>query len=196
MTIQPEELKKQLEARFPDAKLRVIAGSILIEDPKDLTRVAFFLKEAPEFRMDYLSSVTGADYLDYLESVYHFYSMEKKTGPVVLRVRVKPDNAKIPSLVPVYAGAEYQEREAYDTFGIIYEGHPDLRRLFMWEGFDGYPLRKSYRQEDADVLEKQDIEWLEARGVNVPQKFKAQAEELAAAGKKALAEKPLQPRIG
>lgn len=190
----PEELKNQLTARFPDAKLRVISNSVLIEDPKDLTRIAFFLKEAPGLRMDYLSSVTAADHLNFFESVYHFYSMEKKTGPIVLRVRVPRDNAKVPSLVPVYRGSEYQEREAYDTFGIMYEGHPDLRRLFMWEGFEGFPLRKDFIQEDTDILEKQDIEWLEAHGVKVPEKFITQAKEMAAAGKRAVSEKPAQPR--
>lgn len=194
MTITPEELKKQLASRFPDAKLRLIANSLLVENPQDLTRIAFFLKEAPELRMDYLSSVTAADHLSFLESIYHFYSVEKKTGPVVLRVRVARDHAKIPSLVPVYRGAEYQEREAYDTFGIIYEGHPDLRRLFMWEGFEGFPLRKDFIQEDADVLEQQDIAWLEARGVTVAQKFREKAKELGSAGKKAVSEKPVQPR--
>ena len=63
------------------------------------------------------------------------------------------NNAKIPSLAPVYRSAELQEREAFDTFGIIYEGHPDPRRLFMWEEFRGHPLRKDYEQEDTEILE-------------------------------------------
>ncbi|HOE68169.1 MAG TPA: NADH-quinone oxidoreductase subunit C [Candidatus Omnitrophota bacterium] len=194
MDTQISEVKTQLETGLPDVKLRTIGNSILLENPEDLVRAAFFLKEAPAFRLDYLSSITAADYLDYLESVYHLYSMEKKTGPIVLRVRVKREAPRVPSLVPVYRSADLQEREAYDTFGIVYEGHPDLRRLFLWEGFEGYPLRKDYRQEDTDVLEIADIEWLEKHGVNVPEKFKTQARELAAAGKRALSEKPAQPR--
>ena len=194
MNIQPDEIKKQFDARFPDVRSRVLGNSVLLEDPKDLVRIASFLREAPGLRMDYLSSVTASDYLGFLESVYHFYSMEKKTGPVVLRVRVTRDNPKDPSLVPVYRGAEYQEREAYDTFGIIYEGHPDLRRLFMWEGFEGYPLRKDFCQEDTDILEKRDIDWLEEHGVKIPDTFKVVAKEMEAAGKKAVSEKPAQPR--
>lgn len=193
--MKEDAIKKQIETQLSDGKLRLVGNSILIENPKDLTRVALFLKESPGFRMDYLSSVTAADYLDYLESVYHLYSIEKKTGPVVLRIRVKRADPRVPSLVPVYRGAELQEREAYDTFGIIYEGHPDLRRLFLWEGFEGHPLRKDYQQEDADVLEERDITWLEKRGVNVPEPFKAKAKELKAAGKRAVSEKPVQPRI-
>lgn len=194
MTISIETIKQQLEKKFAGLKSRIVANSILLEDPKDLSRVALFLKDDPDLRMDYLSSVTAVDFLDHLESVYHLYSIEKKHGPVVLRVRVTRENPKVPSLVPIYSGAEYQEREAYDTFGIIYEGHPDPRRLFMWESFEGYPLRKDYQQEDQDTLETKDIEWLEAHGVAVPNKLKEKAKELAASGKKAIAEKPVQPR--
>ncbi len=194
MPFSIEEVKKELEARLPDVKLRTVRDSLLIENPEDLPRVALFLKENPLFLLDYLSSVTGADYLDYLESVYHFYSMAKKHGPFVLRVRVPKQSAKIPSLVPVYQSAELQEREAYDTFGIFYEGHPDLRRLFMWEGFEGHPLRKDYEQEDSETLETADIAWLEARGVLVPDEMKQKAQELKDSGKRAVAQKPAKPR--
>ena len=88
---------------------------------------------------------------DYLESVNHLYSMEKKQGPIVLKVRVPRNNPRMPSLTPLYRGAEYQEREAYDLFGIVYEGHPDLRRILMWDEFEGHPMRKDYVEEDQDV---------------------------------------------
>ncbi|MFH0984114.1 MAG: NADH-quinone oxidoreductase subunit C [Candidatus Omnitrophota bacterium] len=194
MVISIEEVKKELETRLPDVKLRPVRDSILLEDPKDLPRVALFLKESPKFLLDYLSSVTGADYLTYLESVYHLYSMAKKQGPVVLRVRVTKNNARVPSLVQVYLSAGLQEREAFDTFGIIYEGHPDLRRLFMWDEFQGSPLRKDYEQEDTEILETADVAWLEARGVQVPDEMKAKAKELAAANRRAIAGKPEKPR--
>jgi NADH:ubiquinone oxidoreductase subunit C len=195
MNIPIEEIQKELASKLPDVKLRTVRNSLLIENPKDLPRVALSLKENPKFFLDYLSSVTGADYLAYLESIYHFYSMAKKHGPVVLRVRVPKNNAKIPSLVPVYRSAELQEREAYDTFGIIYEGHPDPRRLFMWEGFEGHPMRKDYQQEDTEVLETADIAWLEARGIKVPDEMKEKAKMLQAAGQRAIAQKPEKPRL-
>jgi NADH:ubiquinone oxidoreductase subunit C len=195
MNIPVGEVQKELELKLPDVKLRPVRDSLLIENPKDLPRVALFLKENPKFLLDYLSSVTGADYLQFLESVYHFYSMVKKQGPVVLRVRVPKNNAKIPSLVPVYRSAELQEREAYDTFGILYEGHPDLRRLFMWEGFEGHPLRKDYQQEDTEVLEAADIAWLEARGIKIPDDIREKAKALQSAGQRAIAQKPEKPRL-
>ena len=194
MPLLMEEVQKELHAGLPDVKLRRVLNSLLIENPKDLTRVALFLKQSPKFRLDYLSSVTGADYLDSLESVYHLYSMALKRGPLTLRVRVPKNHPEIPSLVPVYLSANLQEREAFDTFGIIYKGHPDPRRLFMWEGFEGYPLRKDYQQEDVDVLEAADITWLAARGIAIPEDMKAKAAELAAAGKRAVVGKPEKPR--
>jgi NADH:ubiquinone oxidoreductase subunit C len=146
-----------------------------------------FLKESPDFRMDYLSSVTGADYLQFLESVYHLYSMALKIGPVMLRVRVSREDPRVPSLTPLFRGAEFQEREAYDMYGIVYMGHPDPRRLFMWDGFEGFPMRKDYQQEDVDVLEADDIEWLDRHGVPVPDGLRQVAEELRASGQRAVA---------
>ena len=86
----------------------------------------------------------------YLEVVYHLYSMELKHGPLILRLRTanRADNARVPSLTPVWRGAEFQEREAYDLYGIIFEGHPDLRRILMWDGFKDFPMRKDYVEPD------------------------------------------------
>jgi NADH-quinone oxidoreductase subunit C len=86
----------------------------------------------------------------YLEAVYHLYSMELKHGPLILRLRTanRADNARVPSLTPVWRGAEFQEREAYDLFGIIFRGHPDLRRILMWDGFKDFPMRKDYVAPD------------------------------------------------
>jgi len=130
-----------------------IDNNALRVDRNDLVKVAQFLKEDPSTRMDYVSSLTGVDYKEALESVYHLYSIEKKEGPIILKVRVTQEDPQIPSLTPLYRGAEFQEREAYDMFGIVYTGHPDLRRILMWDEFEHYPLRKDYVPEDQDKLE-------------------------------------------
>ena len=85
-----------------------------------------------------------------LEAVYHLYSMELKHGPVILRLRTenRTDEARVPSLSPVWRGAEFQEREAYDLYGIIFDGHPDLRRILMWDEFKDFPMRKDYVKPD------------------------------------------------
>jgi NADH-quinone oxidoreductase subunit C len=86
----------------------------------------------------------------YLEAVYHLYSMELKHGPVILRLRSgnRSEQNHLPSLTPVWRGAEFQEREIYDLYGIIFDGHPDLRRILMWEGFKDHPMRKDYVEPD------------------------------------------------
>ena len=82
----------------------------------------------------------------YLEAVYHLYSMEKKHGPLVVRQRtvVRTDQVTLPSLTPVWRSAEFQEREVFDLYGIVFEGHPDLRRILMWDEFEDHPMRKDY----------------------------------------------------
>jgi len=86
----------------------------------------------------------------YLEAVYHLYSMELKHGPLIIRLRTgdRNSNVTMPSLTPIWRGAEFQEREAYDLYGINFQGHPDLRRLLMWEGFKDFPMRKDYVEPD------------------------------------------------
>lgn len=101
----------------------------------------------------------------FLETVYHLYSMELKHGPVVIRLRTRHrgEGASLPSLTPVWRSCEFQEREVFDLYGIRFVGHPDMRRLLMWDEFRGHPMRKDYQEPDDyeyeptphdDVLEK------------------------------------------
>jgi NADH-quinone oxidoreductase subunit C/D len=113
--------------------------------PEYLT--ATMVKLRDDLGYDYLSSITGVDYLpdNQMEVVYH---LRKSTGgsPLVIKAQLPRDNPVIASLVPVYPGAEFQEREAWDLLGIKFEGHPDLRRILLWEGFAGHPLRKDWKE--------------------------------------------------
>ena len=90
----------------------------------------------------------------YLEAVYHLYSMVHKHGPVIIRMRTRDraEGARLPSLTPIWRSAEFQEREIFDLYGIRFDGHPDLRRILMWDEFVDYPMRKDYVQPD-------DFEW-------------------------------------
>jgi NADH-quinone oxidoreductase subunit C len=86
----------------------------------------------------------------YLEAVYHLYSIAKGHGPVVIRMRTanRSDQVDLPSLTPIWRSAEFQEREIFDLFGIVFTGHPDLRRLLMWDEFKDHPMRRDYVEPD------------------------------------------------
>jgi NADH-quinone oxidoreductase subunit C len=85
-----------------------------------------------------------------LEAVYHLYSVAKKHGPLVIRMHTanRTDKVQLPSLTPVWRAAEFQEREVFDLYGIIFTGHPDLRRILMWPEFKDHPMRKDYVDPD------------------------------------------------
>ncbi|HJX98992.1 MAG TPA: NADH-quinone oxidoreductase subunit C [Chthoniobacterales bacterium] len=89
----------------------------------------------------------------YLEAVYHLYSMKLKHGPLIIRMRAaNRADAHMPSLTPIWRSAELQEREIFDLYGIRFDGHPDLRRILMWDEFVDHPMRKDYVPPD-------DFEW-------------------------------------
>jgi len=189
-----EEIKAAILAAVPGAGVEIVpnpspaAQHSLLLNPAHAMAVAKFLREDAELALDFLSNVTGVDWLDkevtekvkvtkqvaktvdgveqlvdetveetrkhvepgYLEAVYHLYSMKKKHGPVVLRMRTanRTSNVELPSLTPVWRSAEFQEREVFDLYGIVFTGHPDLRRLLMWPEFKDHPMRKDYVEPD------------------------------------------------
>lgn len=136
-----------LTERFPEMVVpdsRAGYGGYIIQ-PENLLQVVQALRD--ELGYDYLSSVTGVDYLpeNKMEVVYHFYRTTGG-GALVLKTQVDRENPVVPSLTPLFPGAEFQEREAWDLLGIRFEHHPDLRRILTWEGFYGHPLRKDWKE--------------------------------------------------
>ena len=137
-----------LKEKFPDAVQDDIREGYegIIVDKNKLVEVATAIRD--ELGFDYLSSATGVDYLgigDHLEMVYHAYSTNG--GPaLVFKAQTPRDNAEIPSLIDVWPGADFQEREAWDLMGIRFSGHPNLKRILLWEGFNGHPLRKDWKE--------------------------------------------------
>jgi NADH-quinone oxidoreductase subunit D/NADH-quinone oxidoreductase subunit C/D len=113
--------------------------------PERLLEFATYLRD--DLKYDLLSSVTGVDYLPEgkMEVVYHAYRTSGG-GPMVFKAQVPRDRPVVPSLISVYPGVDFQEREAWDLLGIRFDGHPDLRRILMWEGFEGHPLRKDWHE--------------------------------------------------
>lgn len=119
----------------------------IIVDPTKLVDIATTIRD--ELGYDYLSSATAVDYLgkgDHLEMVYHAYRIREGGPALMFKAQTPRENASLPSLVDVYPGADFQEREAYDLMGIQFEGHPNLRRILLWEGFNGHPLRKDWQE--------------------------------------------------
>lgn len=181
-----DEIKSRIEVSLPGASLQIIANdspaaqASLLLAPESAISIARFLHDDPELRLDYLSNVTGVDWLDsvakekikvrkvlegvekevdeiverkkpgYLEAVYHLYSMTLKHGPVIVRLRTenRTDKVRLPSMTSVWRSAEFQEREIFDLYGIIFDGHADLRRILMWDNFEDHPMRKDYREPD------------------------------------------------
>jgi NADH-quinone oxidoreductase subunit C len=189
-----EEIKAAIEAAVPGAGVTILpigspsGQTSLLLDAEHGFAVARFLRDDPELSLDFLSNVTGVDWLDkevaekvkvtkqvakevdgaqvmvdetveetrkhvepgYLEAVYHLFSMKKKHGPVVIRMRTKnrTNEVELPSFTPVWRAAEFQEREVFDLYGIVFKGHPDLRRILMWDEFKDHPMRKDYVEPD------------------------------------------------
>ncbi len=171
-----EQIRDRLLARFPAAKIELVvnpgpaAEHSLLLDAAFAPEIATFLHDDEVLRLDYCSNATGIDWPEkeiidattkaktvqpgYLEAVYHLYSMSRKHGPVILRLRTanRSDQVTLPSFTPVWKSCDFQECEIYDLYGIVFAGHPDLRRLLMWHGFKDHPMRRDYVAPD-------DYEW-------------------------------------
>ena len=113
-------------------------------DKEFLLEIATYLKKTPGLDFDYLTAITAVDYLDYFEVIYQLTSLRRNHSLVVKARCYGRDNPALPSVVGLWRGADFQEREIYDLFGISFEGHPNLKRIVLWDGFQGHPLRKDY----------------------------------------------------
>ena len=144
-TVSARDIIKQLGTKFPGAIEEAGENAVLVKSDS-LVAVAEYLKNGEGMKYDYLNYVTAADYYSYFEIVYQVTSLEfNKTIMFKTRAYTR-DNPTVPSVYGVWRGADLQEREIYDLFGVRFEGHPNLKRIFLWEGFPGYPLRKDWNQ--------------------------------------------------
>ncbi len=119
----------------------------------DSTGTLYHIFEAPRIReiaselkengFDYLSFVTAIDRKEFLEVVYLFINMDT-SEKIFLKTRIPSDDPRIPTIADIYPGANWLEREAYDLLGVIFEGHPDLRRILLPPDYEGHPLRKDF----------------------------------------------------
>ena len=136
------QLAQRLEAAVPGAVEETGESWVRVR-PDKLLQVCRFLHQDRGLDARYLNSVSGVDRYDHFEMVYHLTSLSHN-HTFALKVRADHEEPEVPSVVSVWQGADLQEREAYDLLGIRFNGHPNLKRIFLWEGFPGHPLRKDF----------------------------------------------------
>jgi NADH-quinone oxidoreductase subunit C len=145
VALSSREIVSQLSAQFPGAVTEAGNDSALVKSDS-LLSVVQYLKDAEGLKFDYLNYITAVDYYSYFEVIYQMTSLQYNKS-VILKARCYTrDSPALPSVTGVWQGADFQERELYDLFGIRFEGHPNLKRIFLWEGFDGHPLRKDWNR--------------------------------------------------
>ena len=143
VALSGKEVASQIEEKFSGSIIECCPEYLVIEKDS-LLPIATFLKDTEGLDFNYLNYVTAVDYYDYFEVVYQLTSMEHNHSLVVKTRCYDRENPFLPSVVGLWQGADFQEREIYDLMGITFEGHPNMKRIFLWEGFQGYPLRKDY----------------------------------------------------
>ncbi len=143
-----EAFASLLRQRYPDV-VEEWGDSGLWFKPECALEVMRFLKEEPELNLNYLNSISAVDYIEYFEVVYHLTSFEHNHSAVLKAKLYGREEPTIPSVVSLWQGADFQEREIWDLMGVQFSGHPNLKRIMLWEGFQGHPLRKDFQ----DVVE-------------------------------------------
>jgi NADH-quinone oxidoreductase subunit C len=148
--LNPKDISEKIKEKFPDQVIDVaeFRDQVSVIVKKDqIVPICKYLHDDPLMSLDHLQDLTAVDYLKKkdvrFEVVYNLYSIRYR-HKIRIRAQVPENDPKISSVVPIWAGANWHERECYDMFGIVFSGHPDLRRILMPEDWDGFPLRKDY----------------------------------------------------
>ena len=143
VALSGKDIATRLEEQFPGSIVESSQDSLVVKS-EFLLPAATFLKDTPGLDFDYLTAITAIDYYDYFEVVYQLTSIEHNHSLVLKTRCYGREKPTLPSVVSLWRGADFQEREIYDLMGIRFEGHPNLKHIVLWEGFKGYPLRKDY----------------------------------------------------
>jgi NADH-quinone oxidoreductase subunit C len=143
--LSARDIVSQMNARFPGAAEECGANAALVKN-ESLYAVMEYLKDGEEQEYDYFNYVTAVDYYSYFEVVYQLTSLKNNRSVMIKTRCYDRENPTVPSVVKLWQGADFQEREIYDLLGIKFEGHSNLKRIFLWEGFPGHPLRKDFSQ--------------------------------------------------
>ena len=145
--MEPKEIFEKVQARFAEAAIELqeegFRPAFLVVAPEKVKEIGRFLRDDPEMKFDSLMCLSGVDYPDRFAVAYHLLSV-KNNHRVRLKVFASGEVPLVDSVIPVWSSANWFEREAFDLFGIVFEGHPDLRRILTDYGFVGHPFRKDF----------------------------------------------------
>ncbi len=140
-------LLQEALAEFKPVMSAALDEVVVALDRSALVQAALKLRDDPRLSFDYLMCLSVVDYEDRFEVVYHLRSLAK-SARFALKVSLPYGDPRLPSVISVWPGADWHEREGHDLFGVDFEGHPNLAPLLLYEGFEGYPGRKSYPLND------------------------------------------------
>src|SRR5438477_2888499 len=141
-----EPLLEQLRAAFPGVELSIVDPGVpaILVPAEQLIAICHYLKSAPGLTFDYLASLTAIDYLDRIDLIYQLRALADHRDATI-RIEIDRDESVAPSVTEVWRGADFQEREIFDLMGVSFTGHPNLKRILLYDEFDGHPLRKDWR---------------------------------------------------
>ena len=146
MAVSPvtgEELAQRVQSAVRDSVEEWDGDAVWVR-PASIEGVARFLKDDPELDFQFLNAISAVDFIEHFEVIYHLTSLRRQhTAVIKTRVFGRQD-LSLPSVYHVWRGADFQEREVWDLMGIRFEGHPNMKRIMLWEGFEGHPLRKDF----------------------------------------------------
>lgn len=138
-----ESLLKEVFSKFSPEVSYAVDDVVLTLKPENLREACSIAKIDPRLQFNFLRCLSVVEYLENFEAVYNLYSTTKHHS-AILKTKVPKDNPVFPSVISIWRGADWHEREAAELFGVTFEGHPNLKHLLLYDGFEGYPLLKSY----------------------------------------------------
>ena len=147
----PEQIFEKLKEEFSDDILELVTEEhydpYINVNPEKITDISLYLRDNPILKFDYLVMLSGMDYGEELGVIYHLFSMDFKHR-IVIKVKLDREDPKLPTVEKVWLTADWHEREAYDMFGINFEGHHNLIRILCCYDWEGWPLRKDYKVQE------------------------------------------------
>ena len=141
--VSVEKLAQRLQSAVRDSVEEWDRVAVWVR-PGAVEGVAHFLRDDPELDFQFLNAISAVDFIEYFEVIYHLTSLRHQHTAVIKTRVFGRQELSLPSVYQVWRGADFQEREIWDLMGIHFEGHPNMKRIMLWEGFEGHPLRKDY----------------------------------------------------